>query len=215
MSIKNFKDFTNKNTLYVFDLDDTLVVTPKFEDLVIEYLKENKIEDILKKYTKKVNIDIKDLKWENGRVFFNDPNSVVDIPSNSRNWVRKGGRVYLISPDEFRITDISLPIKLKRLVSLYNSVENRCIITARPEEIRSKIENTLLKLGLEYPNYGIHMYPHNKYYQVGIWKGNKIVELVNNFNSVIFYDDNAKYIKSVNRVIREKLPHLNFKSIKV
>jgi hypothetical protein len=35
--IKKVSKFTNQDTLYVFDLDDTLVETPRFEDLVIEY----------------------------------------------------------------------------------------------------------------------------------------------------------------------------------
>ena len=61
------------------------------------------------------------------------------------------------------------------------------------------------------------MYPHVNHYQVGTWKGNKIVEIINNskFDRVIFYDDNSKYIKSVNKVIAERLPNLDFKSIKV
>jgi hypothetical protein len=56
--------------------------------------------------------------------------------------VRKGKRVYLLTP-EFGKTDISLPTKLKELVNLYNSVENKCIVTARTEEVRNKIEEKL------------------------------------------------------------------------
>jgi hypothetical protein len=218
IKIKKFQNFTNQDTLYVFDLDDTLVETPRFEDLVIEYLKEDKtIEDILQRCTKKVNIDIKDLRWENGRVYFDDPNNDINILPNDRNWIRKGKRVYLLTPDEFGKTDISLPTKLKELVNLYNSVENKCIVTARTEEVRNKIEETLNKLGLEYPNYGLYMYPRAKHYQVGIWKGNKILEIIekNNFTKVEFYDDNSKYIKGVNKVMKEKLPDFNFISKKV
>ena len=218
MIIKKFQDFTDQNTLYVFDFDDTLVETPRFEDLVIEYLKENvTVKDILDNSIRKINVKLSDLKWENGRVYLDDPNNSITLQQNDKNWVRKGKRVYLLTPDEFGIIDISLPTKVKELVNLYNSVQNKSIVTARSEKIRSKIEKILNSFDIEYPNYGLHMYPHINHYQVGTWKGNKIVEIVNNnkFNKVIFYDDNSKYIKSVNKVILEKLPNLDFKSIKV
>lgn len=218
MIIKKFQDFTDQNTLYVFDLDDTLVETPRFEDLVIEYLKEDTtIKDILDNSIVKINIKLSDLKWENGRVYTDDPNNDIILQNNDKNWVRKGKRVYLLAPDEFGIIDISLPTEVRELVNLYNSVKNKCIVTARSEKIRSKIEKMLNNFGIEYPNYGLHMYPHVNHYQVGTWKGNKIVEIINNskFDRVIFYDDNSKYIKSVNKVIAERLPNLDFKSIKV
>ena len=218
MIIKKFQDFTDQNTLYVFDLDDTLVETPRFEDLVIEYLKEDTtIKDILDNSIVKINIKLSDLKWENGRVYTDDPNNDIILQNNDKNWVRKGKRVYLLAPNEFGIIDISLPTEVRELVNLYNSVKNKCIVTARSEKIRSKIEKMLNNFGIEYPNYGLHMYPHVNHYQVGTWKGNKIVEIINNskFDRVIFYDDNSKYIKSVNKVIAERLPNLDFKSIKV
>jgi hypothetical protein len=66
---------------------------------------------------------------------------------------------------------------------------------SRTEEVRNKIEETLNKLGLEYPNYGLYMYPRAKHYQVGIWKGNKILEIIEKIiYKVEFYDDNSKYI---------------------
>ena len=154
MIIKKFQDFTDQNTLYVFDLDDTLVETPRFEDLVIEYLKEDTtIKDILDNSIVKINIKLSDLKWENGRVYTDDPNNDIILQNNDKNWVRKGKRVYLLAPDEFGIIDISLPTEVRELVNLYNSVKNKCIVTARSEKIRSKIEKMLNNFGIEYPNY--------------------------------------------------------------
>ena len=46
--IKRFESFSSEDTLYVFDYDDTLVVTPEFEELAIDFLKENvTIESLL------------------------------------------------------------------------------------------------------------------------------------------------------------------------
>lgn len=206
------------NTLYVFDFDDTLVNTPRFEDLVIEYLKENAaIKDIINSCVSDIGINISDLKWENGRVFVDDINKDIDIP-NGINWIRKGSRVYLISPEDFGLTKISMPnAPLEEMIELYNSVENKCIVTARSERVRYDVELIIKKYNMEYPKYGIHMYPFNKHYQTGYWKGKTIVGICkeNGFNSAIFYDDNAKYIKGAIKAVNDLNPNLNFKTVKV
>ena len=56
--------------LYVFDFDDTLVVSPKFEDLAIEFLKEDlSIGDMLKSSVERIGVGLKDLKWQDGRMY--------------------------------------------------------------------------------------------------------------------------------------------------
>jgi hypothetical protein len=213
--LKIYEDFNKENTLYVFDFDDTLVKTPNFSKMVIEYLSESTIiKEIVDKSTSDINIDPLDLKWQDNRVYVDDPNEKITL---TKSWVRKGKRVYLLEPDTFGLTDESLPKEVLNLASFYNSIENKCIVTARSEKVRDKIEIKMKELGLEYPKYGVHMYPYLNHYKAGAWKGEKIVELVEKtgFNKVIFYDDNPKYIKSANRVVKEKLPNLNYKSIKV
>jgi len=62
MEIKNYSQFT---TLHIFDFDDTLVKSPRFEDVIFKYLKENlSAKDLLDKSVNYINKDIKDLKWE-------------------------------------------------------------------------------------------------------------------------------------------------------
>lgn len=206
------------NTLYVFDFDDTLVNSPRFEDLVIEYLKENAtIKDIIHSCVNDIGVNISDLKHENGRVFVDDPNNDIDIP-NGINWIRKGNRVYLLSPENFGLTKISMPnAPLSEMINFYNSLENKCIVTARSEKVRDDVESILKKYNMEYPKYGVHMYPFNKHYQTGYWKGKTIVEICknNDFRSAIFYDDNAKYIKGAIKAVNELNPNLKFKTVKV
>lgn len=211
MEIKNYSQF---NTLHIFDFDDTIVKSPRFEDVVFKYLKEDlSAKDLLDKSVNFINKDIKDLRWENGRIFIPDPKEEINIKGN---WVRKKSRVYLMSPNLFSEIDESLPVKLKSLSKFYKSVDNKCILTARPITMKSKIISVLEELGLELPKYGIYMRPkHRK--NAGEWKGEKIVEIVRKykFKKVIFYDDNAKYIKNSKKVVKKELPNLEFETIKI
>jgi hypothetical protein len=215
MKIKNYNEFTSENVLYIFDFDDTLVNSPSFEELAIKYLKEDiTIKDLLDQSIKRVGVTLDDLKWQDGRIYVLDPNKEL---KEFGNWVRKGDRLYMFSPNLFHVSDISLPKSLKTEISdLYKSIENKCIVTAREESLRSKVTNRLLDLGLELPKYGLHMAP-NGTKNAGHWKGEKIVEIINEtgFQKAIFYDDNIKYIKRATKVIKEKLPNFDFTSIKV
>jgi len=213
--LKIFETFEQNDILYVFDFDDTLVNTPQFEDFAIEYLKEEiTVKEIVDKSVATIGINKSDLKWQDGRIYVEDPNQKIDVKEN---WVRKGARVYLMSPDIFGTTDLSLPTETLDLVDFYKSVKNKCILTARSEIVRDKIERVMKELDIDYPNYGLHMYPFTNYSRAGVWKGNKIVELVEKtaFKKVIFYDDNIKYLKSASKVIKEKLPKLDYKYVKV
>ena len=214
MKIKNYNEFTSDNVLYIFDFDDTLVNSPSFDELAINYLKEDiTIKDLLNQSINRVGVTLDELKWQDGRIYVLDPNKEL---KEFGNWVRKGDRLYMFTPHAFHISDLSLPETLKELSELYKSVENKCIVTAREESLRNKITRTLLNLGLELPKYGLHMAP-NGTKNAGHWKGEKIVEIINEtgFKKAIFYDDNAKYIKRATKVVREKLPNFDFTPIKV
>jgi hypothetical protein len=213
--IKRFKEFNDSNeTLRIFDFDDTLVNSPSFDELAINYLKEDiTIKDLLDLSIKRVGVTLDDLKWQDGRIYVLDPNKEL---KEFGNWIRKGDRLYMFSPNLFYKSDISLPSTLKEISKLYKSVENKCIVTAREESLRSKITETLLDLGLELPKYGLHMAPVGTK-NAGHWKGERIVEIINEtgFQKAIFYDDNQKYIKRASKVVHEKLPNLDFKTVKV
>lgn len=216
MKIKTFDQFTqvDKDTLYIFDMDDTIVNSPSFEELAIEYLKEDlTIKDLLVKSVSRIGVDLKDLRWQDGKIYIFDPTKKYPEIAN---WVRKGDRLYLFSPNIFHTIDISLPTSLKEISNLYNSVENKCIVTAREESIRNKVIKRLEQLGLKLPKYGLHMAPVGTK-KLGTWKGEKIVELLNEtgFKKAIFFDDNQRYIKNATKVVKEKLPNINFTTVKV
>ena len=217
VKIDRFSDFdVEKRTLYVFDFDDTLVVTPRYEDIALNYIKENlTVEDLVNRAINSVGVQKSQLRVQDGRIFVQD--SEMKLKEDPKYWVRKGERLYLIPPDEFSYLDESLPKSIKpEIVELYKSVEDKCIVTARPEGMRKKIEMVLQEFGLDNPKWGLHMCP-NVRMNAGKWKGDKIMELATsgNFTKVLFYDDNSKYIRNAKKVISEKMPNLDFTAIKV
>jgi len=155
----------------------------------------------------------KELQYENGRLFIQDNRMIYP---EKQNWVRKGNRLYLVTPDIFCKMEESLPTKTKELVEFYRTTDNKCIVTARPESLRDRITSLLKELNIDFPKYGLHMCPDGRK-NAGMWKGEKIAELCKkyNFNKVIFYDDNPKYIKKAKRAVAEIMPELNLQTIKV
>lgn len=221
MKVLNFSLFLESksdvdDTLYIFDFDETLVLNPRFEDLAIEYLKEDvTVKSLLQSSIRKIGVSIKDLKWENGKIYVNDPEQELEVKGN---WVRKGKRVYLVPPDRFYFTDISLPIDTTNLKEFYNSVQNKAIVTGRPSEIKDKVEKSLKKFDLDIPNHGLFCFPikSSDGDKVAIWKAKTIVKLIKDtgFKNVSFYDDNSKWVNKVVSTVKKELPDVTFKGIK-
>lgn len=213
--MKYLKEYNNyNNVLYVFDLDDTLVKTPSFESIARQYIKESNLPtvyELLNKSVDAIGVSIDDLKWENGRIFIQN-----DTIEPVRNWVRKKSRLYLVAPDIFPYIEESMPISTNdKILNIYKSVDNRIILTARPEGSRNKIEQTIKDLGIEFPEHGVIMKP-DRLKNAGRWKGEQLVLLSEEYDDIIFYDDNPRYIKEAKKVWNEKaLPNRNIKFIKV
>jgi hypothetical protein len=137
--IKRYNGFDD--ILYVFDLDNTLVKTPSFEDIAKKYIKESNLPtvyDLLNKSVDAIGVSIKDLKWENGRIFIQD-DSIEPI----RNWVKKKTRLYLTSPDVFSYIDESMPYAPnEKILNLYKSERNRLILVEYDSLVKDT-ENTM------------------------------------------------------------------------
>ena len=215
--IKLFEDFnqTDDETLYIFDFDDTLVETPDFEELAIQYLGESvTIESLLEDSLRWIGKSKADLRVEHGRIYVDDEEELI-IPKG--NWVRKGKRVYLVSPNKFYTSDLSVPTSLKELSNLYETVKNKAIVTGRTIQFESKIKQILSDFGLEQPNYGLFCYPHARFERIAEWKAETIVNLLKEtgFKKGHFYDDRPKWVKKVVDAVKKQLPDVDFKGIKV
>ena len=202
--------------LFIFDFDDTLVLNNSFEELAIEYLKEDvTIRTLLNTSVNKIGVKISDLKWENGKIYVSDADSKIDIKDN---WVRKGKRVYLLPPDRFYYLDMSFPVDTTGLKELYNRVSNKAIVTGRVSAVKGKVEKALDKFGLESPNYGLHCYPTRQQTsdKVAVWKAKTIVDLIkkSGLKTVHFYDDNSKWVNKATALVKKELPDINWNPVK-
>ncbi len=214
--LKKFESFSESKILYLFDFDETLVNTPRFEDVAIKYLGEKySIGEILDHSAGKIGISSKDFKVENGKIYI-DYSDTIEIKSP---WVRKGDRIYLTAPQHhWTHSEDSLPKDKLELSKLYNSVEEKAIITARPDTMRSEIESKMKELNLEVPKWGLHMFPLGSGAgNPGLWKGNVAVSLIekSGIDNVKFYDDKSKIVNRVVKIVREQKPGVNITGIKV
>lgn len=215
--IKLFEDFnqTEDDVIYIFDFDDTLVQTPDFEELAIEYLSESvTIADLIEKSLEWINKEKSDLKIENGRIYIDDPRNLIQIRGN---WVRKGSRVYMVTPNRFHNSELSLPTETKELAELYKNVKNKSIVTGRSKEFQYQVEDSLKKFGLEMPNYGLFCFPFLKQEKIAEWKAETIVKLLKEtgFKKAYFYDDRPKWVKKAVDAVKKELPEVDFKGIRV
>ena len=215
--IYKYSEFLDSQTLYIFDLDQTLVESPSFEELAIQYLTENQnISDLIKRSLYFVNRSKSDLRIENGRIYIEDPNQTIEPKGN---WVRKGLRVYMVTPNVYHFLDISLPTKVKELSEMYKKVQNKAIVTGRMVDLEEKVKESLTKFGLELPNYGLFCYPSKEQTsdRVAEWKAKTIVKLLKEtgFLKAKFYDDKPKWVKKVRELVAQELPLVEFEGIRV
>lgn len=217
-SKKNIYESNTSTVLNAFDLDETLVFNTTFEENIKHLLLEYKTptEIFFDKINKK-NINISKLKYENGRIYFNDPMNNFNIDKYDTDWVRKKDRVYLIQPDEYLLTDESLPISVnENLLELYNNSLNKCIITARLEVSKSNIIKRLNELGVKQPNCGIFMLS-DKYSNKVKFKADALIKLQKkyNFEVINYYDDNIKLLKKMKEYFKENKINADINLFKV
>lgn len=206
-------------TLYIFDFDDTIVDSPRFEEQIKDYLNEDlTVGELLDEVLSQIDKTKSDLRYENGRYFVDDPNKRINIKGTD--WVRKKGRVYLTSPEKYYYSDLSFPTEITEIGELYKRVKNKAIVTARYKKIQYKVEEYLESFGFDYPNYGLYCFPglnDENLERASSWKGRKVVQLIkeNNFKRARFYDDTSKTISKVRKAVKENLPDCDFQAIKV
>lgn len=212
-----FESKSDDDILYIFDFDDTIVDSPRFEELAIKYLKEGvTVKTLVDRALNQIGVSKSDIKIEHGRLYVDDPDSKIDVKGS---WVRKKGRVYLVAPDRFYYSDISFPDKVTKLAQKYKKVKNKAIVTARLHTVRNLVEKYLDKLELGQPNFGLFMYPSRDEdgSKVAAWKAKTIVKLIKDsgFKKAEYFDDKSKIVNAVMKAVKLHLPDIDFVGHKV
>jgi len=223
--LKSFKIFesSNDDILYIFDFDDTIVDSPRFQELVIRNLKNNNktrsVDYLLRKSLEMIGKSIDDLIIDDSRIYISDPDKNIKINGN---WKRFDDRVYLVSPENFYYSAMSFPDSKKRVTQfgeLYKVVKNKAIITARNIELVDTIADYLDYLGLGQPNWGLFCFDgdDDSSENIAIWKAQVAVDLIidSGFNKVKFYDDKPENVSYLVNLIRKELPHIDIEGINV
>jgi len=211
-----FEDIPTDSELYIFDFDDSLAHSPSFEETILPLLKED-LQELVDRSVAYIGVNKSDIQHKDGRLYVNDPEKQIQVKGN---WVRKGDSVYMVTPHKWSFIEESFPKKLTELANKYKEVRNKAIVTARPEDIREKFTELLNDLGIEYPNYGLFMFPRTEGAGApGPWKAKTIIKLVEenpNFKHVYFYDDNPKVVNKVTREVTSYFgDSIDFKSFRV
>jgi hypothetical protein len=116
---------------------------------------------------------------------------------------------------DFWESEWSIPISTRPLATTYQSVKNKAIVTGRFERLRKIVEDSLLKFGLDYPNYELHCYPHEEEEGIPDWKAETIVKVLREtgFKKAKFFDDKSDWVQRVVQAVETELPEVEFEGI--
>lgn len=192
-------DTTNtKRILHAFDMDNTLIDAPTFNDFLKNGIPSinTEIGKIINNELSKYGLSIDDAKVEGNRV-------TVDSFKAPSDWeINPNNRSIMPKPPEFYESKESLGTHPnKEIKKIFDKADNTCIITGRSEEMREFIEEYLYTMDV-YPNKGVYMCPsHIKdSYKIADWKARVIEKLLEIYDEVHFYEDKRFWAN----VVRDK-----------
>ena len=216
----------------IFDLDDTLTVTKAF----VEFLntKSGELIDIRENhfdYFKK----IKALFWDKLSkpvMFRRDGDFVVAVNPDEGNKAYDGSYMDYFSDDKkalkmFEVKNDTLVIRSfpgfhsdpqtigaeinESIYDEYKKFENKMILTGRDEKLRSKLEDNLKELGVEFPNYGFELFPGGSV-GIKVWKSEVILKSIeeNQWEEVHYFEDRQDWLNAAEGRVKERFPNVKF-----
>lgn len=221
-----------KKTIHIFDLDNTLIENPMFVDfLEIDSSGFVNTDKDFSDYFLK----IKSLFWDklSKNILFKKSGDfviVVDADTKKpisgtvidsyfsekkyRRFFDVKNNIIIIEPfPGFHSDENTLGNSVnKKLFDIYNSIENKMILTGRDESLRQNIMRTFDNVELKHPKFGIHLY--QKKGSVRDYKLDVILKSIeeNNWNEIHFYEDRADWLYFIEGAIKEEYPNIKFVS---
>jgi hypothetical protein len=233
-------------TLYVFDMDDTLIETVKLSDIVnVENYKIKTEDENIKEYIKKIkgifySLFSKELCFEkkDDSIIILDCGTkkaigveyldlIQDITSEQLQQVslkdstkkyllrvieEKNGFLVLKPFPGFYDTKETLGNKInQKIVSIYESVENKMILTGRNERMRQDVEEKLKVLKISKPNFGLYLFPGGCNTIVN-YKIKTIEDSIldNGWKEIHFFEDKEEWLEKAFIEITDKFSEIKF-----
>lgn len=216
--------------IYIFDLDDVLIKVLPFSAFLTA--DSNGIIDTSKEYSDYFK-KIKSLFWDKAskNVLFKKSGDFVVIidadtkrpinpdilqyvsdKKNERNFEVKNDLLLLRSFPGFHSDPNTLGKEVNNYVFKdYSSAENKMILTGRDEELRPFVEKSLKEMGIEYPNYGLYMFPGGSK-SIKDVKTEVILNTIqeHGWDEVHFYEDRKDWLYHAEGSVKSKFPNVKF-----
>jgi hypothetical protein len=233
--------------LRVFDLDDTLLITPTFSELIPK--DKNNILSLDSEYSgflEKIReffflVFVKEIYFvASGHyivVFNNSTKSPLGVEYIS--YIQDLDKDKMLSTYGLKagsVKDVlrALEIKDNKLVfraipgfhenpetigkfgnsnvaEVYNKSENRMILTGRNMKLKPKIEERLIELGMQLPNYGLFCFPGGKF-SIQEYKVKTILDAIieDGWSEVHFYEDKKDWLYAAKEAVNNAFPEVVF-----
>lgn len=252
----------NKKTLSVFDLDDTLLITPTFSDFA-EKDQNNIVNTEVPESDgavdkKEVNFDVRFKEFLNKiksffyivfskEIYFKTIGDFIVIfdaktkaplsldyisyiqelnPDSMASYgLKRGsvkdliralgeeeGHVVIKNMSGFHENPNTVGSSVNdEVFKAYANAENKMILTGRNTNLKDVIEARLNELGLEFPNYGLMLFPGGGS-SVQNFKMNTILKSIEEYNwdEIHFYEDKKEWLEAAKNAVHEKYPDVAF-----
>ena len=182
--------------MHAFDMDGTLIDSPHFSTFYENGLPDSStdIGKIIDKELEKVGATREDVKIENKRI---------TVPKDKApDWHTIGDRAIMPKPHDYYTTPESLGNDIfKDILDLYEGSKNVSIITGRNESISDSVKKHLSDIGFKLRG---EIYLSPTYDNIAEWKAGVLKDMLNQYDTVYFYEDKLSWIKEIREIIMDE-----------
>jgi hypothetical protein len=233
-------------TLYAFDMDDTLLETPKLSSIVdVEGGEVITSNENIKEYVKKIkgiflSLFFKEICFEKSNDFI----VIVDCKTKNRFGSEYVDFIHDLTPEQLKNAGLKNSTKkdlirtigeendvliLKpfpgfyddeqtlgtllnpEVFSVYKQAKNKMIVTGRKESLHQNVESNLLNLGVEIPNFGLHLFPGGQQ-SIVQYKTKVLINstIANGWDEIHFFEDRVDWLDIVEKGVLQEFPSIKF-----